>query len=70
MSRHDRDPSGLRWQPRHALIAWETSSVIHARRRKFLGVGRFRSVKRMAVEKQVVFDSADLQPEGRPWIDH
>lgn len=51
-------------------IAWETSSVIHGKQRKFLGVDRFRIVNRMAVEEHVVFDSAVLQPEGRPGIDY
>lgn len=51
-------------------IAWETSSVIHGKQRKFLGVDRFRIVKGMAVEEHVIFDSAVLQPEGRPGIDH
>jgi SnoaL-like domain len=51
-------------------IAWETSSVIHGRPRKFLGVDRFRIVNGMAVEEHIIFDSAVLQPEGRPGIDH
>ncbi len=51
-------------------IAWETSSVIHGKQRKFLGVDRFRIVKGMAVEEHIVFDSAVLSPEGRPGIDH
>jgi predicted SnoaL-like aldol condensation-catalyzing enzyme len=51
-------------------IAWETSSVIHGKQRKFLGVDRFRIVNGMAVEEHIVFDSAVLQPEGRPGIDH
>ena len=50
-------------------IAWETSSVIHGKQRKFLGVDRFRIVDGMAVEEHIVFDSAVLQPEGRPGID-
>jgi SnoaL-like domain len=50
-------------------IAWETSSVIHGKQRKFLGVDRFRIVKGMAVEEHIVFDSAALSPEGRPGID-
>lgn len=50
-------------------IAWETSSVIHGNPRKFLGVDRFRIVDGMAVEEHIVFDSAVLQPEGRPGID-
>ena len=51
-------------------IAWETSSVIHGKQRKFLGVDRFRIVNGMAVEEHIIFDSAVLQPEGRPGIDH
>jgi predicted SnoaL-like aldol condensation-catalyzing enzyme len=51
-------------------IAWETSSVIHGQQRTFLGVDRFRIVDGMAVEEHIVFDSAVLQPEGRPGIDH
>lgn len=51
-------------------IAWETSSVIHGQPRKFLGVDRFRIVDGMAVEEHIIFDSAVLQPEGRPGIDH
>lgn len=51
-------------------IAWETSSVIHGKQRKFLGVDRFRIVNGMAIEEHIIFDSAVLQPEGRPGIDH
>lgn len=51
-------------------IAWETSSVIHGQPRKFLGVDRFRIVDGMAVEEHIVFDSAVLEPEGRPGIDN
>jgi predicted SnoaL-like aldol condensation-catalyzing enzyme len=51
-------------------IAWETSSEIHGKQRKFLGVDRFRIVDGMAVEEHIIFDSAVLQPEGRPGIDH
>lgn len=50
-------------------IAWETSSVVHGKSRKFLGVDRFRIVKGMAVEEHIVFDSAVLTPEGRAGID-
>lgn len=50
-------------------IAWETSSVIHGKKRKFLGVDRFRIVNGMAVEEHIIFDSAVLQPEGRPGVD-
>lgn len=51
-------------------IAWETSSAIHGKQRKFLGVDRFRIVDGMAVEEHIIFDSAVLQPEGRPGIDY
>jgi predicted SnoaL-like aldol condensation-catalyzing enzyme len=50
-------------------IAWETSSIVHGKQRTFLGVDRFRIVDGMAVEEHIVFDSAVLQPEGRPGID-
>ena len=50
-------------------IAWETSSVIHGKQRKFLGVDRFRIVNGMAVEEHIIFDSSVLRPEGRPGID-
>jgi predicted SnoaL-like aldol condensation-catalyzing enzyme len=51
-------------------IAWETSSVIHGKPRKFLGVDRFRIIDGLAVEEHIIFDSAVLQLEGRPGIDH
>lgn len=51
-------------------IAWETSSVIHGKQRKFLGVDRFHIVNGMAMEEHIIFDSAVLQPEGRSGIDH
>lgn len=51
-------------------IAWETTSIIHGQQRKFLGVDRFRIVNGMAVEEHVIFDSAVLQPDGRPGIDN
>jgi predicted SnoaL-like aldol condensation-catalyzing enzyme len=50
-------------------IAWETSSIIHGKPRKFSGVDRFRIVNGMAIEEHIVFDSAVLQPEGRLGID-
>jgi SnoaL-like domain len=50
-------------------IAWETSSIIHGKPRKFLGVDRFKIKNGMAVEEHIVFDSAVLSPEGRPGID-
>lgn len=51
-------------------IAWETSSLIHGKHRKFVGVDRFRIVDGMAVEEHIIFDSAVLTPEGRPGIDN
>lgn len=51
-------------------IAWETSSIIHGKQRKFWGVDRFRILNGMAVEEHIIFDSAVLQPEGRVGIDH
>lgn len=51
-------------------IAWETSNVIHGKKRNFLGVDRFRIVNGVAVEEHIVFDSAVLSPEGRPAIDN
>ena len=51
-------------------IAWETSSVVHGKQRRFLGIDRFRIVQGMAVEEHIIFDSAVLSPEGRHGIDH
>jgi SnoaL-like domain len=51
-------------------ISWETTAVIHGKRRTYLGVDRFRVVNGMAVEEYVIFDSAVLSPEGRPGVDH
>ncbi len=45
-------------------IAWETAVTIGGQRRTYLGIDRFRIVDGMAVEEQVVFDSAVLQPAG------
>lgn len=45
-------------------IAWETSALIHGRRVTYLGVDRFRLADGMAIEEQVIFDSAVLQPQG------
>lgn len=50
-------------------VTWETSSLIHGQQRKFLGIDRFRIRDGMAVEEHIIFDSAVLQPEGRPGID-
>lgn len=43
-------------------ISWETSAVINGTRRTWLGVDRFRLANGMAIEEQVIFDSAVLQP--------
>ncbi len=43
-------------------IAWETSTLIDGERRTYLGVDRFRIKDGMAIEEQVIFDSAVLQP--------
>lgn len=45
-------------------ISWEASAVINGTRRTWLGVDRFRIRNGMAVEEQVIFDSAVLQPTG------
>lgn len=45
-------------------ISWETSAVVNGARRTWLGVDRFRLANGMAIEEQVIFDSAVLQPEG------
>jgi SnoaL-like domain len=45
-------------------IAWETSATIGGQRRTYLGVDRFRIREGMAVEEQVIFDSAVLRPAG------
>jgi SnoaL-like domain len=41
-------------------ISWETSALIDGIRRTWLGVDRFRIKDGMAVEEQVIFDSAIL----------
>jgi len=43
-------------------IAWEASAVIDGVPRKWLGIDRFRLANGMAIEEQVVFDSAVLHP--------
>lgn len=42
-------------------ISWETSAVIDGTRRTWLGVDRFLLANGMAIEEQVIFDSAVLQ---------
>lgn len=43
-------------------IAWQTAVTINGTRRTYLGVDRFRLKDGMAIEEQVIFDSAILQP--------
>lgn len=45
-------------------ISWESSAVIGGERRTWLGVDRFRLADGMAIEEQVIFDSAVLQVPG------
>lgn len=45
-------------------IAWESSAVIDGTRRTWLGVDRFRLANGMAIEEQVIFDSAVFQQPG------
>ncbi|WP_296677202.1 nuclear transport factor 2 family protein [Novosphingobium sp.] len=45
-------------------IAWESSALIDGTRRNWLGVDRFRIKDGMAIEEQVIFDSAVLQPSN------
>lgn len=42
-------------------IAWESSALIDGSRRTWRGVDRFRIKDGMAIEEQVIFDSAALQ---------
>jgi SnoaL-like domain len=42
-------------------ISWETSAVVDGQRRTWLGVDRFRLANGMAIEEDVIFDSAVLQ---------
>ncbi len=43
-------------------ISWESSAIVNGERRSWLGVDRFRIKDGMAIEEQVIFDSAVLQP--------
>lgn len=45
-------------------ISWEASAQIDGEQRRWFGVDRFRLHDGLAVEEQVVFDSAALQPQG------
>jgi SnoaL-like domain len=42
-------------------ISWESSALIGGSRRTWLGVDRFRLANGMAIEEQVIFDSAVFQ---------
>ena len=42
-------------------ISWQTSALVGGERRTYIGVDRFRLRDGMAVEEQVIFDSAVLQ---------
>lgn len=43
-------------------IFWESSAIFDGTPRTWLGVDRFRIKNGMAIEEQVIFDSAVLQP--------
>ena len=43
-------------------IFWEASAAIDGAPRSWVGVDRFRLANGMAIEEQVIFDSAVLQP--------
>ena len=45
-------------------IAWESSASINGEQRTWMGVDRFLIKDGMAIEEQVIFDSAVLQPES------
>ena len=45
-------------------IAWQSSASVNGAQRTWMGVDRFRIKDGMAIEEQVIFDSAVLQPEG------
>ncbi len=45
-------------------IAWESSASVNGERRTWMGVDRFLIKNGMAIEEQVIFDSAALQPES------
>jgi len=45
-------------------ISWETTALIGGERRTYLGVDRFRIRDGMAIEEQVIFDTAVLQTTG------
>lgn len=43
-------------------IAWQSSALVNGEQRTWMGVDRFLLKDGMAVEEQVIFDSAVLQP--------
>lgn len=43
-------------------ISWQTTALIGGERRTYIGVDRFRLRDGMAIEEQVIFDSAVLKP--------
>ncbi len=45
-------------------IAWESSASVNGERRTWMGIDRFLIKNGMAVEEQVIFDSAVLQAEA------
>lgn len=45
-------------------ISWQSSALIDGKRRSWMGVDRFRLANGMAIEEQIIFDSAALQPSG------
>lgn len=45
-------------------IAWESSASVNGERRTWMGVDRFLLKNGMAIEEQVIFDSAVLQTEN------
>lgn len=44
-------------------ISWQASAMIEGSRRTWLGVDRFRLADGLAIEEQVIFDSAVLQSQ-------
>ena len=45
-------------------IAWESSASIDGEQKAWLGIDRFRIKDGLAIEEQVIFDSAALQPSA------
>ena len=46
-------------------ISWESSALFDGEPRSWMGVDRFRIKDGLAIEEQVIFDSAALQPEAK-----